>query len=97
CFLNDTPTTEIYSLSLHDAFPIFYSHYLYSTCLLTRLSHTKDLNTHTHTHHAQIHTHTPCANTHTHTHTPSAHTYTHTHTMHTTHTYAHTHACTHPH
>src|SRR3712207_7657597 len=27
CFFNDTATTEIYTLSLHDALPIFLGHY----------------------------------------------------------------------
>src|SRR2546429_9794526 len=32
-FFNDTATTEIYTLSLHDALPIFF-HAVLSTCLL---------------------------------------------------------------
>src|SRR3989338_7310632 len=32
-FFNDTATTEIYTLSLHDALPIFFHHHLYRLCL----------------------------------------------------------------
>src|SRR4029434_11349568 len=53
---NDTPTTEIYTLSLHDALPILQTHRHTQTCTHTHTqSHRKERRSEEHTSELQSH------------------------------------------
>src|SRR3712207_9484648 len=44
CFFNDTATTEIYTLSLHDALPISMTLYVAATLVLTGMQNYQDID-----------------------------------------------------
>src|SRR4029434_2744396 len=97
-FFNDTATTEIYTLSLHDALPISHTHT--DTHIHTSVWGSSNTYTH-HTHYTHtIHTHTHTTHTiHTHTSHPYMHASLtpHTHNTHPPHTHTRTPPLPHPH